>query len=325
MRLSRRFRGERIPASATFSITKACQCACEHCSAVFYNHHSAPSLSLFQLKDAIRETVALGATTIILLGGEPLLNRGLTELIAAVPKEQASVILFTNGEFLTKKICHQLKQSGLLGAFVSLDSTDPIEHDHFRKRPGLFNKAIQGIENLLAADVLTGISSYLSPDRLEADMLNRMMVFGKAIGVKEVTFFDAIPSGRWLKTSHCLLKTHHRLQIKAWVNHYRKDASYPGISAQSTMTSEVGHSFCFAANTQFYLTAFGEMCPCDFTPLTIGRFPEFSIESLWHRMIETPPYCERQKTCRMQDPEFHQRYLSQIPEHGPFPYPLTHL
>lgn len=325
MRLRRRFESARFPASATISITKACQCECDHCSAVFYNHCSDKSLSSRDLKAALAQTVELGATTLILLGGEPLLKKDLPEIIASVPAEKATVILFTNGEFLTPDVCRVLKESGLLGAFISLDSADPDEHDRLRKRTGLFERAIRGIENLRQAGVIAGISSYLSPGQLADNMFERMMTLGKRVGAQEITFFDAIPTGRWLRDTSCLLEPNHRQMIAEAVRKYRKLSEYPGLSVQSTMTSEQGSSFCFAANTQFYLTAFGDMCPCDFTPLTIGRFPDEPIADLWQRMIESAPYCERSKQCRMQNLNFRKHYLEQIPEAGPFPYPISKL
>lgn len=85
MRLRRRFGKKRIPATATLGVNKACQCACEHCSAYYFNKSSKPELKTEDLKQVIRETVDLGATQIIFLGGEPLLRGDLTELIRAVP------------------------------------------------------------------------------------------------------------------------------------------------------------------------------------------------------------------------------------------------
>lgn len=250
------------------------------------------------------------------------MKKGLSDLIESVDKDLSIVTLFTNGEFLSRKTCHDLKAAGLLGVFVSLDDTDAGKHDALRHRPGLFAKAMEGIQNLKDSGILVAISSYLSPQKLEEDGFEKMLDLGKKMGVNEITFFDAIPSGRWLHDESCLLKPHHRKIIRDKVRHYRGLTDYPGLSVQSTMTSECGSAFCFAANTQFYLTAFGEMCPCDFTPLTIGAYPDSSIEELWKRMIAIPPYNQRAKSCRMQDPDFRKRYIEILPHSGPFPYPL---
>jgi len=321
-RLKRRFEHLRVPATATLSITKACQCECEHCSAVFYNHAPQKELSCAELKQAIQQTCALGTTTIIFLGGEPTLHKNFIELAKSVSSEKASVIFFSNGERLNRELCRQLQEAGVLGCFISLDSTNPDTHDRFRQRKGLFAKALQGVQAMQEAGLLVGISSHLSPMNLAQNHFENMLELAKQVGAHEVTFFDAIPSGRWLQDETCLLQPKDREKIAKLVREYRKKLDYPGISAQSTMTSECGSAFCFAANTQFYLTAFGDMCPCDFTPLTIGRFPEQSIQELWQKMTSTSPYHQRAKACRMQDKAFREQYIHPIPKHGPFPYPL---
>jgi len=319
LRLRRKFGRQRIPANATIAVNRACQCECEHCSAVFYNHSAKPDLSGPQLAQALRESAALGATNLILLGGEPMLRKDLVEQIQGVDKNQSVVTMFTNGEFLSLEACQRLADAGLLGAFISLDSTEAAVHDRLRRRPGLFRKALRGIENLQRAGVLTAFSSYLSPSRLQEGVLEGMMEMGRECGVNEVTFFDAIPSGRWLQSTSQLLHERDRREIAGLVKYYRQHPNYPGISAQSTLTSEQGSAFCFAANTQFYLSAHGEMCPCDFTPLTIGKFPEESIEALWNKMIRTPPYDCRAKSCRMQDRDFREKYIQPLSDEKDFP------
>lgn len=322
MRLKRRFEQVRIPATATLAINRACQCECEHCSAVFYNHSRKKDLSTAHLKQALKETVELGVTNLILLGGEPLLRKDLLEQIHSVDKTKSIVTMFSNGEYLNEEICSRLAEAGLMGVFISLDSTDENFHDSLRKRPGLFKKALQGIRNLQKSGILTALSSYLTPSRMREGMLEGMMEFGKELGANEVTFFDAIPSGRWIHSTEQLLQDKDRKEISKLVKYYQKNILYPGISAQSTLTSEGGSAFCFAANTQFYLTAHGEMCPCDFTPLTIGKFPEETIEVLWKKMIQTPPYHCRAKSCRMQDREFRRKYIDPLDIEKSFPQKL---
>lgn len=323
MRVKRRFENRRIPANATIAVNRACQCECEHCSAVFYNHSSKKDLDSIQLRQALEESVELGVTNLILLGGEPLLRKDLIDQIQEVNKQKSVVTMFTNGEYLTWDCCQKLAEAGLMGVFISIDSTDEKTHDSLRKRPALFRKALQGIENLQKAGILTALSSYLSPTRLQEGVLEEMMEFGKKLGVQEVTFFDAIPSGRWIHSTDHLLQENDRKRIAERVRFYRKHPDYPGISAQSTLTSEGGSAFCFAANTQFYLTAHGEMCPCDFTPLSIGKFPEQSIRSLWEKMTKTPPYDCRSKSCRMQDQEFRKKYIEPLALEKSFPQKLS--
>lgn len=328
MRLRRKFHRERLPQAATIGVTRACQCTCAHCSADYHMASKNRQLTDLELQTAIKEAVSLGVTNVILLGGEPLLRKGLESIIQAVDTKQAQSVLFTNGEYLTKDRCESLVNSGLTGIFVSIDSPNPEEHEMLRKRPGLFAKIQQGIHNAKEAGLFVAISSYLTTERVNDSIFEKTLELGKELKVNEVTFFDAIPVGRMShdRPDQCtFLDLDARKRIADLTREFRAKPEYPGVTPQSILTSEIGSSFCFAANTQFYLSSTGQMCPCDFTPLTIGRYPDESISELWAKMIATPQYRRRSKTCRMQDADFRKNNIARIPADAQLPYSLYQL
>ena len=65
-----------------------------------------------------------------------------------------------------------------------------------RKRPGLFNKAIEGIGHAREADLSVAISTYLTSEKYHQGHLQDMMALAQRLKVSEVTIFDAIPTGR---------------------------------------------------------------------------------------------------------------------------------
>ncbi len=324
-RLRRRFEGVRLPAAATIGITRHCQCECEHCSADYHMRTSAADLALPTLAAALQESVALGVTTLILLGGEPLIRRDLPRLIATVDPARVMVVLFTNGELLSARLCRALRNAGLVGAFVSIDSAVPEEHDRARGRPGLFARAREGVRQARAAGLRVALSSYLTTDRLRAGIFHDMLRLAREWEADELTFFDAIPVGRLHGEAVTLLNPKDREFLRDEVRALRRAGARPALSVQSNLTSDCGAAFCFAANTQFYLSSSGWMCPCDFTPLTIGRYPDRSIADLWRDMTGCWPYSERSRSCRMQDARFHETVLAQIPPRAALPYPLARL
>ncbi len=202
----------KIPATVTVGITKKCQCKCEHCSAEYHMNQKEKELTTEQLISAINESIDLGDTTVILVGGEPLLKRDLNKIIFSVNKNKANVVLFTNGEFLTKENCKILKDSGVDGIFVSLDSYKKEEHNKLRKR-NIFNKSIPGIQNSLEVNLPVEISSYLTKERVDNNFIQNMMAFAKELKVSEVTFFDAIPTGRMSANVPSFLELDSRKKI----------------------------------------------------------------------------------------------------------------
>ncbi len=319
-RLKRKFCGFRVPAVATIGMTKQCQCHCRHCSADHHMKKNVADLDTEGMIAAFRETVELGVNNVIMVGGEPLLRTDLEEIIQSVEMEKAIVTLFTNGEFLSLERAKALKTAGLFGLFVSLDATKAEEHNRLRQRKGLFEKACEGLENAKKAGLYVAISAYLTSPRVDDGYLDELMDFGRSRSVDEVTFFDAIPTGRMSNGCNTYIAEADRKRINEKINYYRKNAAYPAVSAQSSLTSTQGKAFCFAANTQFYLSSTGQFCPCDFTPLTIGSYPEQNIKILWQMLINSVPYKRASRTCRMQDVNFRKRFIETIPEDARLPY-----
>ena len=92
-RIKRFTMGHVIPSTATMSATYACQCKCQHCSAVHYMARGKGKDGLKELTTeefcrVIDETIELGAVNIALSGGEPLLRKDIMTLINHVPKEK---------------------------------------------------------------------------------------------------------------------------------------------------------------------------------------------------------------------------------------------
>ncbi|GIX42640.1 MAG: radical SAM protein [Leptospiraceae bacterium] len=322
-RLLRKFLCYRAPAVVTVGVTKKCQCRCVHCSADYHMSSKEKELSLEEKINAINESIELGVTNIILVGGEPLLYPHLIDLIKNTNKEKSIITMFTNGEFLTNTMCYQLKQAGLKGIFVSLDSYKQEEHDNLRKRK-IFYKALDGIQNAINHKIPVAISSYLTSERVQKQYIENFMELGKELGIQEITFFDAIPTGRFYTKTNTFLSLEDRKKILSLTYLYRKRKDYPIITPQSIFTSqrECSKGFCFAATTQFYISSQGYVCPCDFTPLTSGKYPDYSIKELWEKLIQFEPYKKRSKECRMQNEVFRRKYIYIIPGNASLPYPI---
>jgi cyclic pyranopterin phosphate synthase len=93
----------------------------------------------------------LGISKIRLTGGEPLLRKGLDELVARISRVEgiSEITLTTNGQLLAG-LAQKLAQAGLTRVNISLDTLDP---GHYRKitRGGDIRSTLKGIEAAKAA------------------------------------------------------------------------------------------------------------------------------------------------------------------------------
>ena len=60
-------------------------------------------------------------------------------------------MLGTNGVLLREPQARLMREHGVLGASISLDSTDPVRHDAFRHLPGAWQGAVRATRVLADA------------------------------------------------------------------------------------------------------------------------------------------------------------------------------
>ena len=101
--------------------------------------------------------------------------------------------------------------------------------------------------------------------------------------------------------------------------HFVGNGDYPiGVVAMCKVNSPEGAG-CFGAFSQFYMTAYGDINPCDFNPISFGNIRELSLPIIWNKMINHPDFNYRHKTCRMQTPAYRAKYIDPLPDDPKLP------
>lgn len=139
------------------SVTDRCDLRCVYCMpehGVEHLPHSA-LLSYEQIVRLARLFAELGIDQIRLTGGEPLVRRGLPQLVRALKDVEGirTVSLTTNGVLLAEQL-PALLAAGLDGVNLSLDTLDRAQYAALTRRDEL-PRALAGLEAALAAPGLT--------------------------------------------------------------------------------------------------------------------------------------------------------------------------
>jgi len=131
------------------SITDRCNYKCVYCrtgeAGALY-----PELSIAEYLRLIKLFVGLGITKVRLTGGEPLLRRGLIELVQELARlrtldgEPLDLALTTNGHLLDSQAA-PLKAAGLNRVTVSMDAVDVPTFERITRVPGSFEAVLGGI------------------------------------------------------------------------------------------------------------------------------------------------------------------------------------
>ena len=104
----------------------------------------------------IKVFVGLGITKVRLTGGEPLLRRGLVDLVKelaclrTLSGEPLDLALTTNGHLLDS-LAEPLKAAGLNRATVSMDAVDASTFERITRVPGSFEAVLRGVRAARAA------------------------------------------------------------------------------------------------------------------------------------------------------------------------------
>lgn len=300
-------RGKNTPNLMSFAVTDHCAAGCEHCS--FFSGMTPgirSVLSLDQSRKLLRDAQELGVTVINFVGGEPLEREDLTAIIAAVDKDLSTTVLFTNGWLLADNV-KALRTAGLDSVYVSIDWADSGRHDAFRGKAGLFEKALCGIREATAAGLSTGICCCMSPEYFAQGGFREMVELGRKVGVHEILFFGAIPTGRYRGREDLIGNTDWIEAMIVAAQEYSADPRYPGLLVYPYAASHrcVG---CSGGVTYFYVSPYGDVCPCDFNHRIFGNILERPLYQIWDGMTSLDDFrCAKWGGCKLKDPQWRDR------------------
>ncbi|MGA2675228.1 MAG: GTP 3',8-cyclase MoaA [Terracidiphilus sp.] len=137
------------------SITDRCNYKCVYCRTGEVGAQY-PELGIDEYLRLIRLFVDLGIAKVRLTGGEPLLRRGLVELVEEVARlrtqdgQPLDLALTTNGHLLGS-LAVRLKAAGLNRVTVSMDAVDAPTFERITRVPGSFTAVLEGIRTARAA------------------------------------------------------------------------------------------------------------------------------------------------------------------------------
>jgi GTP 3',8-cyclase len=168
------------------SVTDRCNLRCTYCmpaEGIPLMQHS-DILSFEEIMEVVDAAVILGVDKIRITGGEPLVRKGiinLIEMIASKPGIQ-DLGMTTNGQLL-EQFAQPLKDAGLHRINVSLDTLNPEKYRQIT-RGGEIDKVLKGIETAVKAGLspvkinCVIVKSSSEPDALE------VTEYGKKLGLQ---------------------------------------------------------------------------------------------------------------------------------------------
>ncbi len=212
-----------------FELTDACNLTCLHCgsNACPKNRTYLPVDAVKIVLDRVAAAFSPQSIMICLSGGEPLLHPHLFEIIAYAKKCGFSCGMTTNGTLIHRTAARKLIASGLDSVAFSIDGLADT-HDWFRNKPGSFDQALQGIQNLLDASqgqISTQITTVVHKKNFH--QLNDLFELACASGVDSWRAINLEPIGRALKNPELLLDAQQFRELLCFIREKRCSVRTP--------------------------------------------------------------------------------------------------
>src|ERR671934_782424 len=182
--------------SVSWNLTQRCNLECAHCyMSAFARADTRGELTTDECRRVIDEIAAVNPNVfLILTGGEPLLRKDIWDIAGYAAEKRFTTVFGTNGVLLREREARLMREHGVLGASISLDSTDPRKHDAFRRLPNAWDGAVRATRVL--ADAGLDFSVHMSVTDWNVGEVPAMVDLAKELGAKVLNFFFLVRTGR---------------------------------------------------------------------------------------------------------------------------------
>lgn len=290
--------GKRLaPISTYIAVTHKCMYRCWHCSASRFMENKNKDMTTEEFLTVVKKIRDLGVGIIGFTGGEPLLRKDLEQAIslASAPSNNSEIkgsyaihsmtLVFTTGFGLDLERAQSLKEAGLFGIAISLDSVSSDNHDKMRGVDGAFEKAIEAIKNSKRAGLYTMCQTMCTRELLQSGEIYEIAKYAKSLGIDEMRIMEPIPCGSMEDRPQEILTKEEQKKLISLHVEMNENKMYPKVSVFPYIESEDQYG-CGAGSQHSFIDADGNLGPCDFLPISYGNLLTEEAEVIWKRMHE---------------------------------------
>ncbi|MGD6891044.1 GTP 3',8-cyclase MoaA [Bacillus mobilis] len=262
------------------SVTDRCNFRCRYCmpEEIFGPDYSFLSndkiLSFDEIERITRIFVSLGVRKLRITGGEPLLRRGLPQLIERLNKIDGveDIGLTTNGSLL-KKFALDLYKAGLSRVTVSLDSLEEERFFYLNGNRSKVQRVLEGIQAAAEVGMKIKINMVVQKGKNEQDILQMSQYFKENKHIlRFIEYMDVGNYNGWelkevVSKQEIVDAIHQVMPLERIEANYAGEVAtryrYIGSDEEIGIISSVTDSFCSSC-TRARISAEGKLYTCLF-------------------------------------------------------------
>lgn len=268
-----------------------CNMRCEHCSIEAYqkNARGKKSLTPKDVADLARQADEMGLARFVISGGEPTTFPDLDELVAAIDPEKFYINSDSNGYLLAEKAEH-MKKIGIDRIQLSIDSLNAEEHDEFRRKPGAWKRAMEGIDECQRIGLPLYIQTVVTKQRLYSQEFIDFLTYFNKRGLNVFVSF-AKPVGAYAGQYDSMVDAKDLAYERELEKKYQLCTHLtPGYGL------DMG---CIGVKGFVSVTQYGDVQPCPYFHCSIGNIFDMPFKDIIQTGMNIKHFGEHMDTCML--------------------------
>lgn len=144
------FNGENLPISLTWELTHRCNLNCIHCYlSQNQKQKVTKELTTEEIEDLIDQASEIGCFQVILTGGDPLIRKDFSKIVAKIRNKGLFYSLYTNAIAINKEVVDVLKEFPPIAIEVSIYGITAKTYETITQINGSYKRLRTGIELLV--------------------------------------------------------------------------------------------------------------------------------------------------------------------------------
>jgi len=288
--------------------TQNCNLSCEMCSQGKNPTGKKNELSLDDYEIIARDGARLGAVSVNILGGEPLVYKNIADLIEIFSKYGYFVWMVSNSVLATKDRLKQLRAAGLNSICFSLDSMNEERNDAIRGMKGHFNKVFEAVDNAKDAGLMVNLAPVFIPGRMDdaINVIEYCMTNGLGASATQ-----AAPVGSF--ENEAVLSPAEHNKIRALLK------KYPRLTLDWSLSYFLEQR-CPAGKEKIGITNYGDVIACSINPIAFGNVQRDGLANVWNRMGQFSQFRKNSKVCLAAEDSFYiDNYIRPLSKANTYP------
>ena len=252
-----------------FELTLNCNEHCFHCGSrcgdVQANEMTVNDWK--DILDQLKEDFDGSLPQINVTGGEPLLYQGFEEVMSYANKLGFKWGMTSNAVLITPDVARMLQRCGMKTISVSIDGL-PETHDKIRGLRGAYDKAMEGIQNLIDLHCFDSIMVTTVVNHKTMEELEPLYKIMQGIDIDSWRVMGIEPIGRALEHPELLLTDEDHKKLMDFIREKRAENApvcygcchYLGLDYEREVRD--WYFFCMAGVTVASITVTGDVYGC---------------------------------------------------------------